>query len=322
MTGGYIEKGFSPQSSDLEKINSFTRREFDMDSLYIFSIALCNNDIDRDYEKFSVEALNQMKEKFVGKTGIADHSMKSSDQKARIFDTWVERVDGKKTDDGEDFYQLKAKAYMVKSEENRALITDIEAGIKKEVSVSCSVGRSICSICGMDKKNGHCEHIGGREYKGKTAHSILSDVRDAYEFSFVAVPAQREAGVTKSFDIERENANLTDIMKTLKGCDGSVTLTKSQAENVLCHIDKLSEEAELGREYKKSLTDEVVGLCAKAMPDMDLQTFSGVAQVMTTKELLSFKKAFAKSVKSDTVSLQLRPDKSQNTHNTYSNYKI
>lgn len=114
MTGGYIEKGFSPQSSDLEKINSFTRREFDMDSLYIFSIALCNNDIDRDYEKFSVEALNQMKEKFVGKTGIADHSMKSSDQKARIFDTWVERVDGKKTDDGEDFYQLKAKAYIIR----------------------------------------------------------------------------------------------------------------------------------------------------------------------------------------------------------------
>lgn len=322
MTGGYIEKGFLPQSSDLEKINSFTRREFNEDSLYIFSISLCNNDIDRDYEKFSVEALNQMKEKFVGKTGILDHSMKSSDQKARIFDTWIEKTDGKKTDDGEDFYQLKAKAYMVKSEENMSLITDIEAGIKKEVSVSCSVGKSICSVCGMDKKNGHCGHIGGREYKGKKAYSILSDVKDAYEFSFVAVPAQREAGVTKSFSIKREKVNLTDIIKTLKDCDSSVTLTKSQADDVLCHLDKLSEDAELGREYKKSLTDEVVGLCAKAMPDMDLQTFSGVAQIMTTKELLSFKKAFAKSVKSDTVSLQLKPDKLHNTHSTYSNYKI
>lgn len=322
MTGGCIEKGFLPQSTDLEKINKFTRREFDADSLYIFSIALCNNDIDRDYEKFSLEALNEMKEKFVGKTGIADHSMKSSDQKARIFDTWVEKVDGRKTADGEDFYQLKAKAYMVKSDENMALITDIEAGIKKEVSVSCSVGKSVCSICGIDKKNGHCTHISGREYKSKTAYSILSDVRDAYEFSFVAVPAQREAGVTKAFDIEKEKVNLTEIIKTLKNCDSSVTLTKSQAENVICHIDKLSEEAELGRQYKKSLTDEVVGLCAKAMPDMDLQTFSGVAQVMTTKELLSFKKAFAKSAKSDMVSLQLVSDRAQNTHNTYSNYKI
>nr|MDE6471174.1 hypothetical protein [Eubacterium sp.] len=127
MTGGYIEKTLSPQKSDLEKINSFTRREFDLDSLYIFSIELCNNDIDRDYEKFSVEALYQLKERFVGKTGISDHSMKASDQRARIFDTWVEKSDSKKTADGDAFYRLMAKAYMVKSEENMPFITAIDA---------------------------------------------------------------------------------------------------------------------------------------------------------------------------------------------------
>ena len=185
MTAGYIEKSVSPDNTDLEKINSYTRSNFDADSLYIFSVSLCNNDIDRDYEKFSLEALEQLKEKFLGKTGIFDHSMRATDQKARIFDTWLERVEGKKTADGEDFYQLKAKAYMVKSEENMPLITDIEAGIKKEVSVSCSLGKSICSICGCDKRNSACEHIRGREYKGKTAYSILSDVKDVYEFSFV-----------------------------------------------------------------------------------------------------------------------------------------
>lgn len=322
MTGGYIEKALSPQSGDLEKINSFTRREFDADSLYIFSIELCNNDIDRDYEKFSVEALYQLKDKFVGKTGISDHSMKASDQRARIFDTWVEKSDSKKTADGDDFYRLMAKAYMVKNEENMPFITDIDAGIKKEVSVSCSLAKSVCSICGMDKRNGHCGHIGGREYDGKTAYSVLSDVRDAYEFSFVAVPAQREAGVTKAFDIEGENENMTDIMKTLKDCDGSVTLTKSQVNTVLCHMDKLSEEAELGREYKKSLTQEVIALCAKAMPDMDLQTFSGVAQVMTTKELLTFKKAFSKASNGDGAALQLKPEQKHNTNSTHSNYKI
>ncbi|MDE5985392.1 MAG: hypothetical protein K2H13_09080 [Eubacterium sp.] len=322
MTGGYIEKSLSPQKSDLEKINSFTRREFDSDSLYIFSIELCNNDIDRDYEKFSVEALYQLKERFVGKTGISDHSMKASDQRARIFDTWVEKSDSKKTADGDAFYRLMAKAYMVKNEENMPFITDIDAGIKKEVSVSCSMAKSVCSVCGMDKRSGHCEHIGGREYNGKMAYSILSDVRDAYEFSFVAVPAQREAGVTKAFDIEGEKVNMTDIIKTLKNCDGSVTLTKSQVNTVLCHFDKLSEQAELGREYKKSLMQEVIALCAKAMPDMDLQIFSGVAQVMTTKELLTFKKAFSKPSGGDTVELQLRPEQTHNTNNAHANYKI
>ncbi|MCH5321279.1 MAG: hypothetical protein J1E36_05920 [Eubacterium sp.] len=322
MIFGYVEKSVSPVSTDLEKINGFTRSEFDADSLYIFSVALCNNDIDRDFEKFSLEALEQLKEKFLGKTGIFDHSMKASDQKARIFDTWLEKVEGKKTADGEDFYQLKAKAYMVKSDENMPLITDIEAGIKKEVSVSCSLGKSVCSICGCDKRSKICEHIGGREYKGKTAYSILSDVKDAYEFSFVAVPAQREAGVTKSFDFKKEDVNMTDIIKTLKSCDSSVTLSKIQADEILNHIDSLNEEATLGREYKKNLTDEVVSLCAKAMPDMDLSVFSGVAQVMTTKELLSFKEAFSKSASSDSVSLQLKADKAHKSNNIHSNYKI
>lgn len=322
MTVGYVEKSISPKNTDLEKINSFTRSDFNEDSLYVFSVALCNNDIDRDYEKFSVQALEQLKEKFLGKTGIFDHSMRATDQKARIFDTWLEKVEGKKTADGEDFYQLKAKAYMVKSDENMPLITDIEAGIKKEVSVSCSLAKSTCSICGCDKRSVVCEHIGGHEYKGKTAYSVLSDVKDAYEFSFVAVPAQREAGVTKSFNFKKEDANMTDIINTLKSCNSSVTLSKIQADEILNHIDSLNEEAVLGREYKKNLTNEVVGLCAKAMPDMDLNIFSGVAQVMTTKELLSFKKAFLKTNASVDVSLQLKPEKSQKSNNVHSNYKI
>ncbi len=322
MTAGYIEKGFAPDSTDIEKINRFTRRDFNAEDFYVFSVALCNNDVDRDYEKFSVQALEELKDKFLGKTGIADHSMKSSDQRARIFDTWVEKVDGRKTIDGEDFYQLKAKAYMVKNQENESFITDIEAGIKKEVSVSCQMGKSVCSICGCDKKLSRCEHINGREYSGRLAFSILSDTKDAYEFSFVAVPAQREAGVTKSFELKKDSEIMTDndIIKALKDCDENITLSKSQVKEILDKIDTMGEDAQLGREYKKKLTDEVVCLCAKAMPQMDIKTFAGVAQVMTTKELLSFKTAFEKSQKNVVESLQLKPQSKSN--NTYSNYKI
>ncbi len=48
--------------------------------------------------------------------------MKASDQKARIFDTWIEKVDGKITADGEPYYMLKAKAYTVKNDENKSFI--------------------------------------------------------------------------------------------------------------------------------------------------------------------------------------------------------
>lgn len=151
MTSGYVEKSFTASDEDLKKINQYTRRDFDADSLYVFTVTLCDNDIDRDYEKFSLSALEKLKKLFVGKTGISDHSMKASDQKARIFDTWIEKVDGKITADGEPYYMLKAKAYTVKNDENKSFIEAIDAGIKKEVSISCSSSTATCSICGKTK---------------------------------------------------------------------------------------------------------------------------------------------------------------------------
>ena len=309
MTQGYIEKSISTEKADLEKINQFTRSKFGTDELYIFSVILCNNDIDRDYERFSLEALKTLKDLFVGKTGIFDHSMKAANQKARIFETELEEVYDKKTADGMKFYQLRAKAYMVKNDENKSLITEIEAGIKKEVSISCSAKSSTCSICGNDKRHGLCEHVNGKIYGEKLAFSVLDNISDAYEFSFVAVPAQREAGVIKHFNLEGDKTDMESIIKNLKSCDSEIVLTKMQADSLIAKFEELNGEAELGREYKSSLVKEVIALCSKAMPDMDINTFGSIAQIMTVKELSAFKKAFKKSA-DNTVCLQLKPEKS------------
>ncbi len=50
MTGGYVEKSFAPAPADLEAIGAFTRRAFAPEELYVFSVVLCNNDVDRDHE--------------------------------------------------------------------------------------------------------------------------------------------------------------------------------------------------------------------------------------------------------------------------------
>lgn len=130
MTNGCVTKSVATPN-DLKKIHNYTRREVTAEELYVFDVTLCNNDIDRDFERFSVEALNEMAPMFIGKTGIFDHSMKTSDQKARIFETRVEKENGKKTLDNMDFYSLKARAYMLNNEENKSLIDEIDAGIKK-----------------------------------------------------------------------------------------------------------------------------------------------------------------------------------------------
>lgn len=306
MINGYVEKRLSPCENDFEKIRKFTRADFSENELYVFSVLLCSNDIDRDYEKFTVSALYELAELFIGKTGIKDHSMKSSDQTARIFDAWVEKTDGRKTADGEDYYALKAKAYMVRSEENGALIKEIEAGIKKEVSVSCSLNSSVCSICGKSRKSGECSHINGRKYGDRMCYGILSEASDAYEWSFVAVPAQRDAGVTKSFNTDKGDFDMTDIKKCLDTEGSTVTLSNKEAKEICAYIEEREELAALGEEYKKSLIKELVSLCGRAIPQMDLKVFGGVASVMTTKELLAFKNAFEKQqAKADMPSPQL-----------------
>ena len=158
MTNSCVTKSVATPN-DLKKIHNYTRREVTAEELYVFDVTLCNNDIDRDFERFSVEALNEMAPMFIGKTGIFDHSMKTSDQKARIFETRVEKENGKKTLDNMDFYSLKARAYMLNNEENKSLIDEIDAGIKKEVSVSCSMSRSVCSVCSADTKKHRCEQF-------------------------------------------------------------------------------------------------------------------------------------------------------------------
>lgn len=183
----------------MEKINRFTRRELKEDEVYCFSVILCDNEIDRDGEKFSVAALKKLAELYVGKTGIWSHDPKGENQTARIYDTEVITDPARKTADGEIYTCLKASAYMVRTASNADLIREIDGGIKKEVSVGCSVSKRTCSICGADRSKSGCAHRRGKSYNGRKCFDTLSEPTDAYEWSFVAVPAQKAAGVTKHF---------------------------------------------------------------------------------------------------------------------------
>lgn len=186
---------YSPEI--MAKVNKFTRRELTADEVYIFPVVMCDNELDRDYERFSVDTLRELAEKFIGKTVICDHNRKNANQTARIFSTDVVHVPSVKTFDGEDLYQLTGMAYMLKNESTQPIIDNIEAGIYKEVSVNCAVESQKCSICGQEYLGGECYHYRGNIYDGKRCFLTLSKATDAYELSFVAVPAQPGAGVTK-----------------------------------------------------------------------------------------------------------------------------
>jgi len=246
---------------ELAQINRFTKTALTAEQVYAFSVRLCDNEVDRDLERFDGGALERLGELFLGKSGIFDHQWSAKGQTARIYRTEVVREPGRVTAAGDAYCWLKGWAYLLRTEKNAELIAEIEGGIKKEVSVGCSMGRSVCSICGAE--HGGCAHVKGQMYDGRLCFVELREPLDAYEWSFVAVPAQREAGVLKK-RFGQESGELLALRK----------------------------QAELGARYLKELRREVVRLAMLADDGLDGQVFARAAERLEEPELLELKRAY------------------------------
>ena len=168
---GVLETG-KPDEKQLALINRHTKSPLTAEDVYIFAVRLCDDRPDRDNERFHPEAIRRLAPMFVGKTGILDHDWSSDRQLGRIFATEVICEN--------DVTWLKAWVYMLRSEKTAGIIREIEGGIKKEVSVGCAMGRTVCSVCGEDY--GTCTHQKGHRYGTEVCTAVLCDPTDAYEF--------------------------------------------------------------------------------------------------------------------------------------------
>ena len=205
----------TPTEDDLELIHKWTRRALAADEVYVFQANLCDNEIDRDGERFTHAALEKLAELLPGKTGLFDHSGKAGDQVMRIYAARVIADPARKTSLDEPYATLNARVYLLRGGENEALIRAIDGGIKKEVSISCAVKRVVCSVCGNTFGREGCNHRKGEVYDGALCHAMLDEPTDAYEFSFVAVPAQPAAGVTKKKHKRQENDIEPEALRAL-----------------------------------------------------------------------------------------------------------
>ncbi len=305
---------------ELELINGYTRSPLTAEDVYIFSVTLCDNEVDRDFERFSTESLTALGELFRGRTGISDHSMRSADQRARIFRTYTEKQPGKKNSCGEDYVALKARAYMLRTEENASLIREIEGGIKKEVSIGCAMKECVCSVCGKDMKRHLCEHVKGKTYGDRVCHGILRNPTDAYEWSFVAVPAQRNAGVTKSF--KKENRRETMTIEKFRSLREDTLITAEEMESLKAHIDSLENLAAEGRAYREHLVSEIKRYALIIMPTVNISAFIKGCDCMDIGEVKSLCDSLRGQANSRVpVSLQLTSEKAENSYDN-SNFKI
>lgn len=255
-----VEPG-TPDAQDLAEINHLAKTPLAPEQVYTFAVRLCDNEVDRDLERFDPDALEELGRLFLGKSGVFDHQWSAQGQTARIYRTEVIREAAKTTEAGDEYRWLKGWAYLLRTEKNAELIAEIEGGIKKEVSVGCSMAKSVCSICGAADG---CGHEKGQRYGGKLCFRELRQPMDAYEWSFVAVPAQRSAGVLKRFCQEGEDTAL------------------------------LRKQAALGVKYLASLRREVVRLAMLSDDALDGEAFAAVAAKLDEPELLALHKSYAK----------------------------
>ena len=253
-----------PTAAQLESINAQAMAKLTAEQVYVFSVRLCDDQVDRDGERFDTGALPALAKLFIGKTGIVDHKWSTESQVARIFETQVV------CDEGVSY--IKAWAYIRRGGNSEEVIADIEAGIKKEVSVGCAMGRSVCSICGSDY--GTCGHQKGEHYDGQLCCAILKEPMDAYEFSFVAVPAQRDAGV-------------------LKGMGGGKKTLKELADafGAQAEYRELYQTAHLGKQYRKELEDNVVRLCLALDLGAEEPVYRSIAKVAAAEDLMKLRTA-------------------------------
>lgn len=270
-----IQKGTQVSASgvvteaQMAAINAQTKATLTAEQVYVFSVRLCDDQVDRDMERFDTAALPELAKMFIGKTGIIDHHWSADAQVARIFETQVVCENG--------VSYIKAWAYVRRGGQAEEVIADIEAGIKKEISVGCAMGQAVCSVCGGEY--GSCGHQKGEHYDGQACHVILRQPMDAYEFSFVAVPAQRAAGV----------------MKAVGG--GKRTLKElAEAFGAQTEYRALVVQAKLGREYEKQLQNDVVRLLLSLDLGLEEPVLRSVAGKVSPEELQKLKAVLEKRI--------------------------
>ena len=170
-----------PNARELALINQYSDRQLSADEVFVASIVLCDNDVDKDYEQLTCGSLMKLAKLYEGMRGVVDIY---SDYAPRIFSCKLESVPGKVNTLREPYYTLVGKFYIPIVSETADLRAKIVDGSISKVSIACSTDPAVCSIC--HKPLSECEHVKGHFYNSELCYGLLYNPRDVYEFAFVA----------------------------------------------------------------------------------------------------------------------------------------
>lgn len=134
-----------------------------------------------------------------------------------------------------------------------------------------------------------CNHHKGEYYGDSLCYGELTGVKDAYEWSFVAVPAQKKAGVIKSF-FKGENC-MDSIIKCLKS-EKQLTLNKDDKAKLLSYIQSLEKDAECGRAYRESVVKDIKRLSLISKSGISNETMESIVKTLSIDELCEIRNVY------------------------------
>ena len=79
---------------DLALISAQALRPLAAEEVHTFRLAACNNQVDRDLERFTERTLEALAELFVGRPVLLDHKWSAGSQTARVYAAGVEEMPG------------------------------------------------------------------------------------------------------------------------------------------------------------------------------------------------------------------------------------
>ncbi|MEA3357315.1 MAG: hypothetical protein U9Q67_02675 [Patescibacteria group bacterium] len=223
---------------DLAKINKFTVKPVKSSDISVYTALLIDDKITRNHTQYNKDFQNMLlslpygEGNFMGAPILfgdkEDHQHAASAQVGRIFEAW-------QVMDADKHYGVMSKIYVIK-DTNEDLITKIDSGVLKELSISTKVEIPLCSICKQNIKD--CEHIRGE----KGCFVIMTGKGFVAEASFVAVPGSNAAKILNQDELKNflKVENLRELITPIVNETLTSIPTVSQES-----VDSINAEMEL-----------------------------------------------------------------------------
>jgi hypothetical protein len=190
------EQRFAPEDMDADAalrdaVNAYALRPLDTEEYAVFTLDLCNNQVDKHHSRFPEEELERISDLVPGRPLLERHDLRGSLPRGTFFRSQLHRQG--------DVVSVRPEVYVLRTQDNRDFILNIEGGVYRETSIGFAFETPECSVCGADIRS--CAHTPGRTYEGHRCHFIMRNVLEVLEGSVVSsgsqgtgfVPAEQRA---------------------------------------------------------------------------------------------------------------------------------